>query len=89
MKSENYLDLLIQEYNNQELTNEDLKNTLKHYAKLYHEENKYCLIIKQDFESQIKAFNYIVQFYEIISLSEIVEKRDKLLKELELYEKTT
>jgi len=38
-ESENYLELLVKEYQTRELTVEDFKNTLQHYAKLYHNEN--------------------------------------------------
>ena len=40
MKSENYLELLLNEYENRELTKEDLKSTLEHYAHLYNKEQK-------------------------------------------------
>ena len=35
MKSKHYHDLLLKEYKNRELSNEDLSNTLKHYAEIY------------------------------------------------------
>lgn len=38
LTSENYLELLLNEYENQEMSKEDLLDTLKHYAKLYHNE---------------------------------------------------
>jgi hypothetical protein len=40
MKSENYLELLLNVYENGELTKEDLKSTLEHYAYLYNKEQK-------------------------------------------------
>lgn len=40
MKSENYLELILNEYENRELTKEDLKSTLEHYAHLYNKEQK-------------------------------------------------
>lgn len=40
MKSKNYLELLLNEYENRELTKEDLKSTLEHYAYLYNQEQK-------------------------------------------------
>lgn len=38
MKSEDYKQLLVNEYKNQELTTEEFEDTLMHFAKLYHEE---------------------------------------------------
>tara|TARA_R110002012_G_scaffold287972_1_gene480564 strand:+ start:222 stop:344 length:123 start_codon:yes stop_codon:yes gene_type:complete len=40
MSSEQYKQLLVNEYKNQELSPEDFENTLEHYAKLYHNEKK-------------------------------------------------
>lgn len=40
MKSKYYLDLLLNEYENRELSKEDLKSTLKHYAELFSKEKK-------------------------------------------------
>jgi negative regulator of genetic competence, sporulation and motility len=40
MKSKYYLELLLKEYEKKELTKNDLKSTLIHYAKLYHNEKK-------------------------------------------------
>ena len=38
MKSKYYHDLLLNEYENKELSKEDLSSTLKHYANLYFKE---------------------------------------------------
>lgn len=38
MKSKHYHDLLLNEYENKELSKEDLSSTLKHYANLYFKE---------------------------------------------------
>ena len=40
MKSKDYHDLLLNEYDNKELSREDLSSTLEHYAELYHKEQK-------------------------------------------------
>tara|TARA_R110000796_G_scaffold209217_1_gene325555 strand:- start:305 stop:574 length:270 start_codon:yes stop_codon:yes gene_type:complete len=50
-ESENYLELLVREYQNQELTIEDFRNTIKHYAKLNCEEKK---IIKKNGKTNFK-----------------------------------
>ncbi len=39
-------------------------------------------LIEQDFKSQIKAIQYIIDYYEIMSLSDIIKKRDTLSKQL-------
>jgi hypothetical protein len=38
MQSKDYMQLLANEYDNKELSKDDLISTLKHYAELYHEE---------------------------------------------------
>lgn len=40
MESKDYHLALLNEYDNRELTREDLSSTLKHYAELYHKEQK-------------------------------------------------
>jgi hypothetical protein len=39
-------------------------------------------LIEQDFKSQIKAIQYIIDYYEIMSLSDIIKKRNTLSKQL-------
>ena len=39
MKSKDYKQILIQAYNDQELTSEDFLNTLEHFERLVKEEN--------------------------------------------------
>ena len=48
MKSKDYLQLLLNEYESRELTREDLKNTLLHFANLYHKENIYKIKLRQE-----------------------------------------
>ena len=38
MKSKDYLELLLNEYEDREMTKEELSSTLKHYANLYFKE---------------------------------------------------
>lgn len=58
--------------------NEDLESEKIIKNKLY----------KQDFESQIKAFQYVIDFYEILSFEDIIKKRDNLVQQLNDFEKT-
>ena len=44
------------------------------------------LLYVQDYKSQIKALEYVIYFYEVLNLKEIVEKRDNLFKELKKLE---
>ena len=44
------------------------------------------LLYVQDCKSQIKALQYVIDFYEILTKKEIVEKRDNLFKELKKLE---
>ena len=45
-ESENYLELLVTEYQVQVLTVEDFRDTLKYYAKLHHTENSHDTTIQ-------------------------------------------
>lgn len=58
--------------------NEDLESEKSLKNKLY----------KQDFESQIKALQYVIDFYEILSFEDIIKKRDNLVQQLKYFEKT-
>lgn len=82
MKSKDYLILLLNEYENKDLSKEDLESTLKHFADLYHNEKVLNHNVEQDFKSSIKTLDYIIGFYEIITLKELQEKRENLLSEL-------
>ena len=42
----------------------------------------------KDFESQIKALQYVIYFYEILSFEDIIKKRDNLVQQLKDFEKT-
>ena len=46
MKSKDYLELLLNEYEDREMTKDELSSTLKHYAHLYFKERlkKYFLL---------------------------------------------
>ena len=48
MGSKYYLQLLLNEYDNRELTREDLKSTLLYFADLYHKENIYKIKLEQN-----------------------------------------
>ena len=82
MKSKDYLSLLLNEYENKELSKEDLKSTLKHFADLYHNEKVLNDNIEQDFKSSIKTLDYLIDFYEITTLKELKEKIKNLFNQL-------
>jgi hypothetical protein len=52
MKSKDYLNLLLNEYENKELSKEDLESTLKHYAELFSKEKSQKTKMIQDFKSK-------------------------------------
>jgi hypothetical protein len=58
--------------------NEELESEKSLKNKLY----------KQDYESQIKALQYVIDFYEILSFEDIIKKRDNLVQQLKDFEKT-
>jgi hypothetical protein len=58
--------------------NEELESEKSLKNKLY----------KQDYESQIKALQYVIYFYEILSFEDIIKKRDNLVQQLKDFEKT-
>ncbi len=58
--------------------NEDLESEKIIKNKLY----------KQDFKSQIKTLQYVIDFYEILSFEDIIKKRDNLVQQLKDFEKT-
>jgi hypothetical protein len=70
MKSENYLELLLNVYENGELTKEDLKSTLEHYAYLYNKEQKKVM----------KNQEYILELLKqsIVDTDEMLEKQKNL-----------
>ena len=45
MKSKDYLELLLNEYEDREMTKEELSSTLKHYANLYFKERLKKIIL--------------------------------------------
>lgn len=61
MKSENYKQLLLNDFENKEMTKEDLDNTLMHFAKLYHEEQFNWVSIK-DSKSPELVTNVMIKY---------------------------
>jgi hypothetical protein len=83
MKSDNYLQLLLSEYTNKELSHDDLKSTLIHFAKLYHKEKEQKIRINQDLKSRINLLDYFIEFYDLLSLKDLIDKREKTRSQIQ------
>lgn len=73
MKSENYKQLLINEFVNPEMTSEEFKNTLEHFAELYHKEQGLKKQIFIDRVLKMQESNYGFATSTHIKLSSICE----------------
>lgn len=86
MKSQHYHKLLLNEYDNRELTKDDLSSTLKHYATLFSKEQEQKINIKQDFKSRISLLEYFIRFYEVINLDALKKHRENIIIQQKKYE---
>jgi hypothetical protein len=80
MKSKNYHDLLLNEYEKRELSTENLSSTLNNYAELYFREKEQKMRIDQDFKSRISLLEYFITYYEIIDIDYLKQHRENIIK---------
>jgi hypothetical protein len=88
MKSKDYLNLLLNEYENKELSKEDLESTLKHFAELVSKEQSQKAKIIQDFKSRISLLEYFINYYEVINLDYLKKHRENIIIQQNKYEKS-
>ena len=88
MKSQHYHELLLNEYDNRELTKYDLSSTLKHYATLFSKEQEQKINIKQDFKSRISLLEYFISYYEVINIDDLKKHRENIILQQKKYEET-
>ena len=87
MKSQNYHDLLLNEYESRELSKEDLSSTLTHYAELFSKEKELKTKIIQDFKSRISLLEYFISYYKVINLDDLKKHRENIIMQKNKYER--
>ena len=88
MQSKHYHELLLNEYDNRELSREDLSSTLKHYAELVSVQQSKKTNIIQDFKSRISLLEYFISYYEVINLDDLKKHREIIIMQQKKYEET-
>jgi hypothetical protein len=88
MQSKHYHNLLLNEYENRELSKDDLSSTLNYYAELFSKEQSQKTKIIQDFKSRISLLEYFISYYKVINLDDLKKHRENIILQQKKYEET-